>query len=159
MQHPAPTYLSDLARPTVWKLSALQGTYFCSSNIPRLSLRAVASSSSWKAPHPDLQRVGSLCHSSPNSTITSSGLPWAPKSTWLLPPLRYCRRPHLTGFYLQRGSDHCLKLYFLLFNFFVSFLRRVNSLRIGDLVCLTPRWIPRAWLQLSEPLYWCARYG
>lgn len=50
-------------------------------------LRAFASS--WDSLHPDLHRVGSLCHLGLSSTTTSSGLPWAPKSLWFLPSLSH----------------------------------------------------------------------
>lgn len=61
----------------------------------------------------DLHRAGSLCHLDLSTTTTSSGLPCAHTSVWLLPPLHPYHICNVATFYFQGGSHQYLKLTFL----------------------------------------------
>lgn len=114
-----------------------------------MSFRAVASSSSWNALHPDHHRIGSLCHSGVNLTTPPQDIPEHPNLYYSFYPLITIINIISPCFVLfSTWPAHYLKLYFL-FNFW-SPLEGEFFESQGP--CLTPHWILKASLKLNEPL-------
>lgn len=91
---------------------------------------------------------GSLCHSGLSTTTTSSGLPWAHKSVWLLPPLHPYHISNVAMFCFLHGSHQYLKLTFL-FKFWSPLLE--GGFFEDQGLCLTPPWFPQSWPNRMNP--------